>query len=64
MLPAPLPALIQARLQEVLEINLADDELAWSLLPSGSWQKVERTAGIDTHEVLMARARERERGTD
>jgi polyphosphate kinase len=55
---------LQARLQEVLEINLADDELAWSLLPSGSWQKVERTAGIDTHEVLMARARERERGTD
>jgi polyphosphate kinase len=55
---------LQARIQEVLEINLADDELAWTLLSTGSWQKVPRAAGIDTHEVLMARARERERGTD
>ncbi|MGD9798293.1 MAG: hypothetical protein AB7V15_09320, partial [Acidimicrobiia bacterium] len=55
---------LQARLHEMLDVNLADDELAWTLLPSGSWQKVERSAGIDTHEVLMARARERERGTD
>ena len=31
---------IQARLREILEVNLADDELAWELAPDGTWYKV------------------------
>ncbi len=31
---------LQERLQEVLDVNLADDVLAWRLLPDGSWRKV------------------------
>ena len=46
------PAL-QARLQQVLDVNLADDELAWELLPDGSWRKVPTEAGINTHETLQ-----------
>jgi polyphosphate kinase len=50
---------LRGRLREVLEVNLADDELAWTLLPDGSWQRVPTVVGVNTHEVLMARARER-----
>lgn len=31
---------IRARLREILEVELADDELAWRLLPSAAWEKV------------------------
>ena len=30
---------LQARLQEILDVNLADDTLAWELLPDGRWRK-------------------------
>jgi polyphosphate kinase len=40
------------RLQEVLDINLADDTRAWRLRSDGTWQKVPTVEGIDTHARL------------
>lgn len=56
----------RARLDEILETNLADDVLAWSLHPDGSWERVRTTVGVDTHQRLceIARARAREVRTD
>lgn len=31
---------VQARMREILEVELSDDELAWELLPDGTWRKV------------------------
>ncbi len=52
---------LQTRLQQVLDVNLADDELAWELLPDGSWRKVPTTVGVNTHIALARLARERAR---
>ncbi|MFP5578872.1 MAG: polyphosphate kinase 1 [Acidimicrobiia bacterium] len=54
---------LQARLDEILEVNLADDQLAWTLRSDGSWSRVPGSAdgGIDTHLALQAAARERSR---
>jgi polyphosphate kinase len=50
---------LQERLQEVLDVNLADDVLSWGLLPDGSWRKVPTVVGVNTHETLQERARRR-----
>jgi polyphosphate kinase len=59
--PVVAPAL-RPRLDEILEIELADDELAWELCSDGSWDRVSTVAGIDTHrglaELAEARARD------
>jgi polyphosphate kinase len=52
---------LQARLQQVLDVNLADDELAWELLADGAWQKVPTTVGVNTHVALARLARDRTR---
>jgi polyphosphate kinase len=52
------PAL-QARLREILETNLADDVLAWTLGPDGTWSKVPTVAGCDAHLRLQELARRR-----
>ncbi len=44
---------LQARLQEVLDVNLADDTLAWTLGPTGEWTHVERRGTVDTHLALQ-----------
>jgi polyphosphate kinase len=53
---------LQARLDEILATNLADDVLAWSLGADGTWEKVPTVAGVDTHrrlaELAEARARD------
>jgi polyphosphate kinase len=36
---------LQARLEEVLQVNLADDVLAWELGPDAVWTKVPTTEG-------------------
>ena len=51
---------LQARLQQLLDINLADDELAWELLGDGSWRRIPTTHGVSTHAVLERLAAERE----
>jgi polyphosphate kinase len=50
---------LQARLDEILDINLADDALAWQLGPDATWSRVPRRQGLDAHARLLERARER-----
>jgi polyphosphate kinase len=58
--PVEDPAL-QERLRQILEINQSDDELAWELGSDGSWSKVPRRQGVNTHVALRAAADERAR---
>jgi polyphosphate kinase len=51
-----------ARLDEILEVNLSDDVLAWELGPEGSWSKIPTERGVNTHQRLMEIAGERSRG--
>jgi polyphosphate kinase len=55
---------LRARLAEILEVNLADDVLAWELGPDGSWAKVPTVAGVSTHERLQEIALARQQGKD
>jgi polyphosphate kinase len=50
---------LQARLREILEVDLADDVLAWTLDRDGRWSKVPMLEGCDTHLRLQELARER-----
>jgi polyphosphate kinase len=58
--PVEAPPL-QDRLEELLEVNLADDTLAWSLGPDGRWTRVGGPGEVDTHIRLMGLARQRAR---
>jgi polyphosphate kinase len=44
---------LQARLDEVLELELRDDVLAWALGPDGVWTRAPVGGTIDTHTVLQ-----------
>ncbi len=50
---------LKLRLEEILQINLADDVLAWELGPDARWRRVPTSRGIDTHLTLQERARQR-----
>jgi polyphosphate kinase len=54
---------MRARLEEILTIVLADDVLAWTLEPDGTWRKVETVEGIESQvrfqELAIARAKVR-----
>jgi polyphosphate kinase len=56
---------IQARLREILEVNLADDELAWELAPDGTWHKVPGSKHINAQRYFqeLALARSKRHGT-
>lgn len=58
LVPVDEPEL-QARLDEILEVNLADDTLAWELDPEGEWTRVQGTGAVDTHLRLQEIARTR-----
>ncbi|HEX4219539.1 MAG TPA: polyphosphate kinase 1 [Acidimicrobiales bacterium] len=58
MIPVEDPDAV-GQLEEVLDVNLADDTQAWELQPDGKWIRVPRVKGIATQEVLAARALER-----
>jgi polyphosphate kinase len=51
------------RLDEILDLNLADDVLAWRLLPDGTWRRVPTVERIESHikfqELAIARAKGR-----
>ena len=56
--PVQDPAL-QARIDELIGIELDDDELAWELDPEGAWHRVPTTRGIDAHRVMQELAVQR-----
>jgi polyphosphate kinase len=57
---------LRARLDEILDLNFADDVLAWSLEADGTWTKVPVVHGIDAQVALqdLALARTKARGAD
>src|SRR3546814_2359434 len=44
---------LQPRLQEILDVNLADDALAWCLEASGAWAQVDGPGEVDAHLLLQ-----------
>jgi polyphosphate kinase len=40
---------LRQRLQQILDVSLADDVLAWELGPDGSWRHVPTVRGINSH---------------
>jgi polyphosphate kinase len=58
LVPIEAPHL-QDRLQQVIDLNLADDELAWELLPDGAWRRIPTGLGVSTHVTLERIAAER-----
>ena len=52
---------LQARLQEILDVNRVDDVLAWELDAEGSWHKVPTVEGMNSQVRLQELALERAR---
>jgi polyphosphate kinase len=52
---------LRARLCEILEINLADDVLAWELGGDGTWHKVPTVKGLNAQHQFQEMATERAR---
>ena len=63
LVPVAAPAM-RDRLDEILKINLADDTLAWKLESDGTWQRVPRTASVNTHRQLEELAIQRARAVE
>jgi polyphosphate kinase len=57
LVPIENPSL-QGRLQEILDVDLSDDTLAWQLGADSTWQHVVLGEGIDTHRRLQELALE------
>ena len=57
---------LRARLDEILELNFADDTLAWNLESDGTWAKVPNVHGLDAQVALqeLAAARTKARSVD
>lgn len=55
---------LRARLQEIIDICLADDELAWELEGDGRWHRASGEEGINAHLALQAAAIGRARVPD
>jgi polyphosphate kinase len=52
---------LQARLLEVLDLNLADDTNSWTLGPNGTWARVPTVEGVSAQRRLQELARDRAR---
>jgi polyphosphate kinase len=50
---------LQQRLDEVLDVELADDVLAWTMGSDGRWTRVVPGGSIDTHVRLQELTTER-----
>jgi polyphosphate kinase len=57
---------LRGRLDEILELNMADDALAWRLEADGTWEKVPVVRGLDAQVALqeLAIARSKSRGVE
>jgi polyphosphate kinase len=53
---------LASRLDEILEVVLADDVLSWALDPDGRWHKVPTMIGVNAQHRLQEAAAERARG--
>ena len=53
---------LQRRLEEILQVCLADDSLSWELDGAGTWTKVPTTYGLNTHLRLESLALSRAAG--
>lgn len=49
------------RIEEVLDLCLADDEGSWTLCPDGRWERVASTKGVSVHQRLQQLALDRAR---
>jgi polyphosphate kinase len=58
LVPVEHPDLVD-RLEEVVELCLADDENAWELDSEGRWHRVPTVVGLSVQRELAKRARER-----
>jgi polyphosphate kinase len=58
--PVEAPVL-QARLDELIEVELGDDTLAWALQNDATWVRCERVGTTETHLTMQALATERAR---
>jgi polyphosphate kinase len=63
VVPVAAPDL-QARLAEVIDVELSDDRLAWELDPEGEWHRVPTRVGVDAQERFRALAHEQAREQD
>jgi polyphosphate kinase len=61
VVPVTDPRLRQ-RLQQILDVSLADDVLAWELGPDGSWHKVPTVRGLNSHNRFKELALESAHG--
>jgi polyphosphate kinase len=43
---------LQRRIQQIIDVQLADDHLAWTLDADSRWRHVEPGSGVDTHVML------------
>jgi polyphosphate kinase len=55
---------LQHRLQQVLDVNMTDDQLAWALDPDGTWRRVPPATGVNAHKALQELALTGARGRD
>jgi polyphosphate kinase len=55
---------LQARLAQILEVELQDDALAWSLGADGAWTKVPVTKGMNAQRVFQELAEARATATN
>jgi polyphosphate kinase len=58
LVPVTDPSLA-ARLDEILDVQMHDDMLSWTLGPDGTWTKVRGERGIDAQQRLQELAVER-----
>jgi polyphosphate kinase len=54
---------LQAQLDEILDVNLADDTLAWTLEPDSTWRHVDGPGTVETHDRLQELALQRRRSS-
>ena len=52
LVPVLDPSLTE-EIAHIIDVELADDVLAWALGPDAEWSKIKTVAGIDTHRRLM-----------
>jgi polyphosphate kinase len=63
MIPVADPAAV-AQLEEILQLNLADDTQSWSLDARGHWHRIPKVVGVNTQKSLEVAALERSALTD